>query len=871
MFITDAQVGLRYNNKAKSVGGQIELNYSNPKTYTVSKISVSGNNYLDETALIGLSGLKVGDKIKIPGEGITSVLKKIWKQGLISDISISAQEGTGNNVELIISIVERPRLTKIFFYGINSTQESEILDQVDLIRGRILTDVVLKNAEIAILKYMREKGYLNAEVFFEQESDTLLSNSVMLNVDINKNKKVKIHEIEILGDTIFPEAKLKKKLKKTGEHPRFYLHKEFLSKTWQLLHPKRMIGLTKSKKHIRKEQFSDYLNHNVKLNVFKSAKYVAKDYDEDLDNLVRFYNTKGYRDAQVISDSIYSIKDNKINLSISVEPGNKYFFGDITWTGNFVYEDEVLSRILGVEKGDVYDLDLIEKKLNYNPSGTDVSSLYMDDGYLFFSIEPVEVNVNGDSIDIDMRIREGGQATISKVIVEGNDRTNDHVIYRELRTIPGRKFSRSDLIRTQRELSQLGYFDPETINPIPIPNPANETVDIKWKLQERHNDQIELSGGWGGVYGFIGTLGFSFNNFSARNITNFNKWKPLPMGDGQKLSIRAQSNTRRYQSFSVSFSEPWLGGKKPNSFGLSYNYTVQRNIDFRTREETGGSMKLSGATISLGRRLKWPDDYFTLNNSIAFQDYSLIEQNGRFGLEDGGYRTVVFSNTFARNSVDNPMFPRSGSLISLNTSLTVPGRVLNGEEQVQDNRVIEYHKWMFDAKYYTTLIGNLVLESRTHFGFIGNYKQDLEPGPFERFTLGGSGLTGQSFILGRDVIGLRGYDDNSLTPRVTDGPNTYEGGTAFAKYVMELRYLVSPSPQATIYVLGFGEAGNNWGRVNQFNPYGVLKSAGFGIRMFMPAFGLLGIDWGYGFDDNPFIGGDNRGGQIHFSINQSLR
>ncbi len=557
-------------------------------------------------------------------------------------------------------------------------------------------------------------------------------------------------------------------------------------------------------------------------------------------------------------------------MDININPGNKYRFRDIIWSGNYIYDDAFLDRVLGIEKGDVYDLELVNKKLNYNPTGADISSLYMDDGYLFFRVNPVEVSVSQDSIDLEMRLYEGPQATINEVTISGNDKTNDHVVLREIRTLPGEKFSRSELIRTQRELSQLGYFDPEQVNPVPKPNPADETVDIEWQLVERPNDQVELSGGWGGTFGFVGTLGLSFNNFSVKNIPHLDKWRPLPMGDGQKLSVRMQANGRRYQSYSMSFNEPWLGGRKPNNFGVNFSHSAQRSLNLSN--ETIGKLQVSGATVSLGRRVTWPDDYFTVSNSFSYQKYTLQGSLTSFYGFSGDSHSLTFNNTLARNSVDNPMYPRTGSSLSLSASFTPPYSLWskldyeNASSQDLYN-LLEYHKWNLDFKYYLKLAGNLVLAPRAHFGMLGSYTDKVGVGPFERFQLGGDGLTGQNFLLGTDVIGLRGYENNVITP--TDANGT-KGGTMFTKFVMELRYPISLNPSATIYVLTFFEGGNNWNNLDDFNPYNLYRSAGLGVRIFMPAFGLLGLDWGYGLDPAPGSL-EVSGPQFHFSIGQQIR
>ena len=867
---------IRYNSQGRvNIGGpSLRMNYSNPQEYTIADIQVVGSEYLDKIALVSISGLKVGDKIKVPGDQITTAIKKLWKQGLIGDIKIYANKVEGSNIYLTIELSERPRLSRFEFSGVTKTQESDIREKINLIRGRVMTDAIIKNAELTVKNYFFDKGFLNTKVDIKFKQDTVLANSVLLDVAIHKGRKVKIRDVNFIGNDEFADTKLKSKMKNSGERARFKLVGALVATGINAFKPKgkRVKIKDDSVKHNISKPFMAILNENVKLNIFKSSKYVEEKYDEDKKSLIAFYNSKGYRDAEVVADSIIYADDHSVDINLKVNAGRKYYFRNISWVGNFVHNDAALDRILAIEKGDVYNLELIDKKLNFNPNGPDISSLYMDNGYLFFSVNPVEVKIDGDSVDVEMRIYEGAQATIRKVYVTGNDRTNDHVILRELRTMPGQKFSRADLIRTQRELSQLGYFDPEQVSPNPLPNPADETVDIEWSLVERPSDQIELSGGWGGAFGFVGTLGLTFNNFSLRNIPHFDKWRPLPVGDGQKLSLRLQANGRRFQSYSISFSEPWLGGKKPNSFGVSFNYSVQRSIDFVT-DQTIGSMKVLGATVSLGRRVSWPDDYFTVSNSISFLNYNLFNFGRTLGFDTGTSNNITFNTTIARNSIDNPMYPRQGSSVSLSLALTPPYSLFNNidyENAAPEVKYkwVEYHKWMFDAKYYMQLIGDLVLESRGHLGFIGHYNKTAGVGPFERFQMGGDGLTGTNFLLGNDVIGLRGYDNNSISPE--NDPEFPTAGNIFNKFVMELRYPVSLNPSATIYVLTFAEAGNNWSGFNNFNPNRLYKSAGFGTRIFMPAFGLLGIDWAYGFDTIPGRA-SNSGGQIHFSIGQLLR
>ena len=851
----------------------VSINYSSPKEYEIADIEVRGVQFLDNNALISLSGLRVGDKIKVPGDEITTAIKKLWNQGIIGNVSIYASKVEDDKIWLVIELTERPRLTKYIIEGVNKSKQGEIEDKIGLIRGKVLTDVVIKNTELAVMRYMESKGFLNAEVNVFQQNDTILRNSAYLKIVIDQGQKVKIRNVRFNGNEQFTSAKLRSKLKSTGMIPKFSLPTEIIETAAYLAWPPNLINFAKGSKKVSKEEVREYMATHVNLNFFKSAKFVKEDYEADKDLLIGFYNSKGYRDAEIISDTTYDISGKYMNVEMTVDEGNKYYFRNISWSGNYIYTDDQLQRILGIEKGDVYDLDLVNKKLNFNPNGADISSLYMDDGYLFFSINPVEVGVYQDSIDLEMRMFEGGQATIDKVLISGNDKTNDHVILRELRTMPGDKFSRADLIRTQRELSQLGYFDPEQVNPNVVPDPINETADIEWQLVERSNDQIELSGGWGGAFGFVGTFGVTFNNFSVRNITKPENWRGLPVGDGQSLSVRFQANGRSFQSYSFSFVEPWLGGRKPNSFGLSYSKSIQRSIN-RFTNETFGSLKVTGISASLGRRVKWPDDFFTVSTGISYQRYDLFQFNSRsLGFQTGDANSFTFNATFARNSINQPMYPRNGSSISLSASFTPPyslWRDIDYETAEPQDRYkwLEYHKWNFDSKYFLTLTGKLVLSARAHFGYLGTYTSKTDVGPFERFQLGGDGLTGQNFLLGTDVVGLRGYPNNSITP--FDRDNNIEGGTLFNKYVMEIRYPISLAQSATIYALTFVEGGNNWDRFAEFNPYNIKKSAGIGLRIFMPAFGLMGIDWAYGFDrvDGSF---ENAGPQFHFSIGQQIR
>ena len=883
----------RNRDRAQRPKSASNLNYANPSEYFIAGIEVTGLNVLDKNAIISLTGLKIGDKIKIPGDAITGAIRKLWKHGLVGDVTISVDKIEGDNVYLVVVLSERPRLTNFYFKGISKGQESSLKEEMDLIKGKIVNDAMIRNTELAVRKFFVKKGFLNTEVNIVQERDTLNREGIRLRIEVSPNSKVKINRISFEGNEVIPDSKLKKKMKGTHERPGVYLHRTVLQ-TLLGTKPRELVTETYP---VSKFEALEFLKNNLRINPFVSSKFIQSDYEDDKKKVIAFYNTKGYRDAEIVSDTVYNHDDNTINVDITVYEGPKYYFRNIIWTGNFVYTDKVLGAVLGIEKGDVYNKEMITRKLTFNPKGPDISGLYMDDGYLFFRINDVEVAVEGDSIDVEMRITEGEQATINEVTITGNDRTSDHVIRRELRTMPGQKFSRSDLIRTQQSLSQLGYFNPEKIGQAMSPNPANGTVDIEWQVEEQSNDQIELSGGWGGYYGFVGTVGLTFNNFSLRNIPHFENWRPLPVGDGQRLSLRVQANGRAYQNYGFSFTEPWLGGRKPQSLTVSFNSSVQRSLFYgNVYNDTIQAPKLiaHNFSVGLGRLLTWPDDFFTLSNSIGYTRYILSNYPVGLGFSNGDANTVTLNVTLSRRSTGDPRYPTKGSEISLSASLTPPFSLwrdidydaLNPEdsrsvETFNQNKFkwIEYHKWMFDMKFYLPLdkAEKLVLEAKAHFGFIGSYSKKYGIGPFERFYMGGAGLAGgyNSFILGQDIVGLRGYQDNLVTPPFYSNygsvrTNDVNGGIVFNKFGLEMRYPVTTGNAATIYGFVFTEAGNNWNNYEQFNPFNLYKSAGAGIRLFMPAFGLIGLNWAYGFDKLPFSQ-DISGSQFHFTIGQQIR
>lgn len=808
------------NNSISVGGGDSKIDYAAPKQYEIGGITVSGTKYLDKKVLVLLSGLSVGEKIQVPGAGITEAIRKLWDQGLFSDIDIRVTKIVDDKIFVDIQLQERPRLSKFALKGVKKGDANDIRESIHLIKGKVVTDNLIINTENIIKDHYIDKGYLNASVRTETVNDSTLPNSVILDFHVDRKKKVKIGRIILRGNEEVKRGKLKRSMKETKER-----------QWWR---------------------------------VWKTSKFLEAEYENDKKALIAKYNQLGYRDARIISDTVYGNRDGSINLEINLEEGRKYYFRNITWTGNTKYSSETLGKVLGIKKGDVYDQARLDANLLMNPNGRDVSSLYLDDGYLFFNVDPVEILVVNDSIDLEMRIREGKQATINRVTVVGNTKTNDHVIMREIRTKPGQLFSRSDIIRSQRELSQLGYFNAETLGVDPKPNPANGTVDIEYTVEEKPSDQIELSGGWGAGR-IVGTLGVAFNNFSLRNMFKKGAWKPLPAGDGQRLSLRAQSNGLFFQSYNFSFMEPWLGGRKPNALSISAYHSVQSNGV--AKDQAGRqSIRITGVSVGLGTRMKWPDDFFVMQHEISYQNYILENYLGLIsGFTDGTSHTVSYTLTISRNSISDPIFPTYGSILSGSVELTPPFSAFSGidysnADANQKYKLIEYHKWKFDAKWYLSLAKNLVVQTKMQFGFLGLYNRQLGIAPFERFYVGGDGLSGFG-LDGREIVALRGYDNNSLSPSF--------GGTIFTKYSLELRYRISPNPQATVYILTFAEAGDSWLNFNEFKPYQLKKSAGVGVRIFLPMFGLLGLDYGWRFDDVPGRP-DMAPGQFHFSIGQQF-
>jgi outer membrane protein insertion porin family len=813
IFISNTQAQVQVG------GDEILIDYSSPRQYTIGGITVSGTKYLDKRVLTSLSGLTVGDTVMVPGEAVTKAIENLWDQGLFSTIDIKATKVLDEKIFLNIALQERPRLLKFSLKGVRKSEANDIREKIKLIKGKVVTDNLKISTANTIKDHFIDKGFYNIEVDIEELADSVLKNNVILTFVVDKKKKVKIKKVNISGNVQVKSSKLKRQMKETKE-----------KKFWR---------------------------------VWKASKFIESDYKIDKIAMIAKYNQLGYRDAILTKDSVY--RDGKhLIIDLDIEEGNKYYFRNISWVGNTKYTTEALDKILAIKSGEIFDQARLDANLFMNPNGRDVSSLYLDDGYLFFQIEPVEVLVENDSIDLEMRIHEGKQATISKVIVKGNTKTNDHVILRELRTKPGQLFSRADIIRSQRELSQLGYFDPEQMGVEPKPDPVSGTVDIEYTVVERPSDQIELSGGWGAGR-IVGTLGVSFNNFSTRNMFKKGSWRPLPAGDGQKLSLRAQSNGLFFQSYNASFTEPWLGGKKPNSLSVSVYHSIQSN-GLQKGDENRSLIQITGASLGLGKRLKWPDDFFILQQSINYQHYALDGYTLVDGLSNGSSNAISYGLTLSRNSIGDPIFPTGGGVVSLSVEATPPVSLLTSgidystADAAQKYEWIEYHKWKFDTKWYQQLAKNLVIQVKLQFGFLGHYNPDIGTAPFERFYVGGDGLSGFG-LDGREIVALRGYDNNSVS--------SSQGSSIFSKYNFELRYRISANPSATIFVLGFLEAGDAWDSFNDFQPFNVKKSAGVGLRLFLPMFGLLGLDYGWRFDDIP--GQEQMApGQFHFSIGQQF-
>ena len=850
-----------------------DLPLANGKEYVIGDIDVTGTVSYNEQTVVAYTGLSRGERIFIPGDRISQVIKKLWDLGLFSDINVYVTSIEGDTANLEIQIQEVPTLAEVKVQGVKKEARKEIIDENKLTPGAKLTENLLTTTKNYIEKTFKDEGFLNTKVNLNTipVEDTAKANQVRLVVNVDKGERVKVEEIEIVGNEALSDSRVKRALKKTKEQNFF--------RFW------------------------------------KRSKFIPEAYETDKENIIELYKKKGYRDARIVSDTLVRVDEDDVALKLNIQEGDRYYFGNIDFIGNSVFSDEVLQRVLGIQKGDVYNGVLLEKQIanNAKPDANDLTNLYQNNGYLFSNISPVEVKVYNDTIDFEIRVREGKIAYFDEIRVVGNDKTKDHVIYREMRTKPGYKYSKQDVVRTIRELGQLGFFDAENLEPkFENVNPDEGTLDLEYSVVESGASQIELQGGYGGG-GFVGTLGLSFNNFSLAGLFDKEAYRPLPMGDGQTLSLRAQASTY-YQTYSLSFSEPWWGGVKPVRLSTSFQHTEQYFYDYRTREaDKDRKFSISGVTFGLAKRLTVPDDYFVLSHALSFQHYNLSNYNtGLFTFGDGYSNNLSYTIGLTRdNTFTNPIFPMGGSKFEILAKVTPPYSLFNnvdyanlgsqrefqlenengilinrqgrplrpGEDPVPDRSKIdqEKYKWLefykikFKGTWYTNLYDKLVMRTHAEYGFLGAYNSERGVPPFERFYLGGDGM-GTYSLDGREAIAMRGYPNQSLVPvdrNTLSNATDNDGATIYNKYSLELRYPITLKPSASIYALSFVEAGASYDGFHDFNPFQLHRSAGVGLRIFMPAFGLLGIDFGYGFDPVPGAIGPN-GWETHFIIGQQF-
>ncbi len=833
-----------------------------PRKYEIAGITVKGADNYEDYVLIGLSGLEIGQEIEIPGNDITAAMKRFWRQGLFSDVSIKWTKAYGNKAWLEIELKMQPRISEINYIGMKKSEREDLEASLGLVKGNQITPNIVSRATKLVKRHFDEKGYKNAEVKIVQRDDLSHENEVIVDVIVDKKEKIKVHKIYVEGNQNLSDFKVKWAMKKTNER-------------LNLLH------------------------------LFRTKKFVDENYEADKDRIIEKYNELGYRDAMIVEDSVVRYDDKTVDVYLKIDEGNKYYLRDIRWVGNTLYNSDVLSEVLGMKAGDVYNQKLLGKRTSEDEDA--VSSLYMDKGYLFFQIIPIENNVMNDSIDLELRIFEGPQARINKVVINGNDRLYEHVVRRELRTKPGELFSKSDLMRSAREIAQTGHFDPETMDIKPQPNEENGTVDLIYNLESKANDQIEFSAGWGQT-GIIGKLSLKFTNFSIRNLFNPKSFKGIiPQGDGQTFTISAQTNARYYQSYSISFFDPWFGGKRPNAFSFSAYYSRQTGIEssffnrnyssnynpylygnsygstyndyynsaIQNAYDPNKSLQLVGVSLGLGKRLNWPDDYFTLSGELSYQAYILKNWEYLYYMNTGTSHSITLGATLARSSIDNPIYTRRGSQFSLSVQLTPPYSAFDKKDykalrdantvasKKEMYKWIEYYKIKFKSKTYTPLTPvenqyTLVLMTRADFGLLGSYNK-YKKSPFETFYVGGDGMTG-SYTTATEIIGLRGYKNGQLTPWGYDG-------YAYTRFSMELHFPFLLQPSSTIYGLAFVEAGNAWTEIKSFNPFSLKRSAGVGVRVFLPMIGMLGIDWAYGFDK---AFGQRGGSHFHFILGQEF-
>jgi len=842
---------------AQQSGDDVVVDYNNPKKYTVGGVKVEGNQHISPDQILQIASLREGMEVTVPSEEMSNVVNRLWLQRFFEDVAvvIDSITPTRDTAYFKISIIERPRVSRWTFSGVRSGEEKELLERLNFRRGGEFSEYVAKTSTDIIKRYYKEKGFNNVEVDVRTKRDTVIKSAIRVQFAVNKGEKVKIKTITFKGADNVKESKLVRSMKKTRD--------------------KRL------------------------QNFFSSKKFQEKEYDNDKKALLTVFNEAGYRDARIVKDTMYYVEPNRLQIDFEIDEGKKYYFRDITWTGNSVYDSETLDEVLKIGKGDVYDVVTMEKRLfgGGKQSEYDISKLYRDNGYLFFNIQPVEMNIEGDSVDVEMRIVEGKPATLNNIVINGNDLTNERVIRRQVFTRPGYLFSQSDFERSIREIASMGQFDPEAImDPAKgysiIPNQMNNTVDLVYNVTEKPSSQLELSGGWGGNT-FVATVGVSFNNFSTRRFFDKSAWRPVPLGDAQNLSIRFQTNGTYYTSLSASFSEPWLFGKKPTSLNMSLYYTRQTySYIYYNILNNDEYMEVYGFAAGIGKRLKWPDNYFVLYNQLSWQTYKLQNWAYQFLFNTGISHNLSYTLSLSRTSTDQQIYPRQGSDFSFSLQLTPPYSLLRKKDhglldvdgnptkvdswkdidynfQSSQDRYkwIEYHKWSFKGSVFTKLVGDLVLMARAQFGYLGYYNRNWGYSPFEGFRVGGDGMSGYD-TYGSEIISLRGYENYSLTPQALSSYNStgnYYAGNVYDKFTVELRYPVILQPQSTIYALLFLEGGNCWSDIRDFNPFQIKRSAGVGVRVFLPMIGLLGVDWGWGFDDPV-----NGKSQFHFVIGQQF-
>ena len=831
---------------AEENNNPVILYTTSPKKYEIAEIKVEGVDNYEDYILLGISGLSVGQTITVPGDEVTTAIKNYWKHGLFSDARIEAEKIVGNKIYLKVILRQRPRISNIEYYGVKKSEKKDLEAKLGLVKGSQITPNLIDRAKLIIKRHFDDKGFKNAEVNIIERNIEGNKDQVNVDIMIDKKEKVKVNQIIIDGNTVLSDKKLKRVMKKTNEKGKL-------------------------------------------ANLFRTKKFIEEKYEEDKQLIIDKYNELGYRDAQIVIDSITPFDDRTVDVYMRIEEGNKYYLRNIDWVGNTVYHSDYLAAKLMMKKGDVYNQKLLNERLSQDEDA--IGNDYYNQGYVFYQLDPVEVNIVGDSIDLEMRIMEGPQATINKVTINGNDRLYDNIVRRELRTKPGDLFNRSALERSYREIAQMGHFNPENIQPDVRPDGANGTVDINWQLESKANDQIEFSAGWGQT-GVIGKLSLKFTNFSMANLfrKNDNYRGIIPQGDGQTMTISAQTNGTYYQSYNISFFDPWFGGKRPNSFSVSAFYSVQTDVssnyynsaymnnyynyyggygsyynnyynNYESYYDPDKSIQMYGAAIGWGKRLRWPDDYFTLSAELSFQrfilkdwSYLYIKLNNGEYMSTGACNNLSLGLTLSRNSTDNPIFPRRGSEFTASVHMTPPYSLFsdkdyktygqdNYEEAASVYNWVEYHKWKFKAKTYTALTDGQkcpVIMTRAEFGLLGHYNK-YKKSPFETFYMGGDGMTGYSTSYASETIALRGYENGSLTPYGSEG-------YAYVRLGAEIRYPLMLESSTSIYALGFVEGGNAWTEVNKFNPFSLKRSAGLGVRIFLPMVGMMGIDWAYGFD-----------------------